>query len=285
MRNMLIGGKKTDRPLNIAHRGARSLAPENTITAARRALEIGADGWELDVQMTRDKKLVVIHDATLDRTSNVKKVFPNRKPWLVRDFTLEEIQKLDFGSWFNKTDPFGQISTGKISKKEQDSFEEVKVLTLQQALEFTEKNRWNVNIEIKSFPFEPENFELVEKVTSLINQLEIEKMVIISSVNHNYVKRIKELNPKITTGVLVNKPLNNPLDYLKKTDADAYNPSISVINLREVKPLHDEGFFIIVWTVNDEKTMKDLIKVGIDGVITDFPQNLETILREGNTKW
>jgi len=92
---------------NIAHRGARSLAPENTISAARKALEVGADGWELDVQMSRDKKMVVIHDESLVRTSNVKEIFPHREPWLVRDFTLKELQELDFGSWFNETDPFG----------------------------------------------------------------------------------------------------------------------------------------------------------------------------------
>jgi len=126
--------QKRYRPLNIAHRGARSLAPENTIVAARKALEIGAFAWELDVQMTRDKKLVVIHDTTLDRTSNIEKIFPDRKPWLVRDFTLAEIQKLDFGSWFNKADPFGQITAGGISKKEQDSFQGIEVLTLQEAL-------------------------------------------------------------------------------------------------------------------------------------------------------
>ncbi|HIE41540.1 MAG TPA: glycerophosphodiester phosphodiesterase, partial [Candidatus Aenigmarchaeota archaeon] len=161
-----------------------------------KALEVGADGWELDVQMTRDRELVIIHDETLTRTSNVEELFPNRKPWLVRDFTLREIQKLDFGSWFNRTDPFGQIAAGKVSKEEQNSYRGLKILTLREALEFTKKTKWKVNIEIKSFPFEPNNFELVEEVINLINQLGMEKMVMLSSFNHTYIKRVRELDLK-----------------------------------------------------------------------------------------
>lgn len=266
---------------NIAHRGARSLAPENTISAARKALEVGADGWELDVQMSRDKKMVVIHDESLVRTSNVKEIFPHREPWLVRDFTLKELQELDFGSWFNETDPFGQIAAGNVSKEEQRSFAGVKILSLEEALEFTKKSKWKVNIEIKSFPFETDNFELVEKVVDQINQFKMEKMVMVSSFNHAYIKQVKKLNPRITTGALVDKPLNNPANYLKEIEADVYDVSVSAISLDEIELLQSKGFSVIIWTVNDEKTMKDLIKVRVDGVITDFPQKLKTILDPG----
>jgi len=266
---------------NIAHRGARSLAPENTISAARKALEVGADGWELDVQMSRDKKMVVIHDESLVRTSNVKEIFPHREPWLVRDFTLKELQELDFGSWFNETDPFGQIAAGNVSKEEQRSFTGVKILSLEETLEFTKKSKWKVNIEIKSFPFETDNFELVEKVVDQINQFKMEKMVMVSSFNHAYIKQVKKLNPRITTGALVDKPLNNPANYLKEIEADVYDVSVSAISLDEIELLQSKGFSVIIWTVNDEKTMKDLIKVRVDGVITDFPQKLKTILDPG----
>ncbi len=76
------------KPLNIAHRGARSLAPENTLAAARLGLEIGADLWELDVAATSDEQLVVLHDDTLERTSNAQQVFPGRAPWTVSTFSL-----------------------------------------------------------------------------------------------------------------------------------------------------------------------------------------------------
>ena len=95
--------------LNIAHRGASSLAPENTLAAARKALDLGADMWELDVQMTADGELVILHDNTLKRTSNVETIFPVRRPWRVHQFNLNEIRQLDFGSWFEEQDPFGQV--------------------------------------------------------------------------------------------------------------------------------------------------------------------------------
>lgn len=280
MKIMLIKGKKGYRPLNIAHRGARSLAPENTIAAARKALEIGVAVWELDVRMTRDKELVVIHDATLKRTSNVKKIFSDRKPWSVRDFTLAEIQRLDFGSWFNKTDPFGQIAAGRISQKEQISFKGIKVLTLEEALEFTRKNNWRVNIEIKNSSSDPDNFEAVEEIVALINRLGMEEMVIVSSFDQAYVKKVKQLDSGIPTGLLVYESPGDPVNCLKRINADAYHPEISEIDLGKIGELRKEGFYINVWTVNNERTMRDLIRVRVDGIITDFPQNLETILRE-----
>ena len=106
--------------LNIAHRGARSLAPENTLAAARKALEIGADLWELDVAMTSDGVPFIVHDDTLARTSNVKQLFPERQPFTNHLFSWDDVQKLDFGSWFVATDPFKQIAAGKVTQAEQD---------------------------------------------------------------------------------------------------------------------------------------------------------------------
>ena len=107
--------------LNIAHRGARSLVPENTLAAARKGLAIGADLWELDVAMSADGVPFVVHDDTLARTSNVKAVYPDRSPWTNHLFTWAEIQQLDFGSWFVTTDPFKQIAAGNVSQAEQAS--------------------------------------------------------------------------------------------------------------------------------------------------------------------
>ena len=116
---------------------ARSLAPENTLAAARKALEIGADLWELDVAMTADGELFVVHDDTLERTSNVREVFPDRKPFSNYLFTLEEVKRLDFGSWFVSTDPFKQIAAGNVSAAEQESYRGEKAPTLREALAFT----------------------------------------------------------------------------------------------------------------------------------------------------
>jgi glycerophosphoryl diester phosphodiesterase len=85
-------------PLTIAHRGASAEAPENTLAAVRRAVELGADAVELDVQRSRDGALNVMHDTTLERTTSVRQAFPGRAPWRVADFNLDEIRRLDAGS-------------------------------------------------------------------------------------------------------------------------------------------------------------------------------------------
>lgn len=117
--NADASGASSDRPLNIAHRGASADAPEHTLAAYELAIEQGADFVEQDLQVTRDGVLVCVHDAELSRTTNVREVFPDRtregdpygegKPvrgWFVVDFTLDEIKRLDAGSWFNRANPF-----------------------------------------------------------------------------------------------------------------------------------------------------------------------------------
>ena len=121
--------------LNIAHRGARSLAPENTLAAARKALEIGADLWETDVSVTTDGQLILMHDDTLDRTTDAPIRFPGRSPWTVSAFTLAEIRDLDAGSWFVETDPFDQIAAGAVTPGEQAAYRGERVPTLRRALE------------------------------------------------------------------------------------------------------------------------------------------------------
>jgi glycerophosphoryl diester phosphodiesterase len=230
--------------------------------------------------MTRHKNLIVIHDDTLDRTSNAEALFPDRKPWLVKDFTLEEIQKLDFGSWFNEADPFGQIAAGNVSTEDQKSYVGERAPTLREALEFTKKNQWTVNVEIKVIPSLVKEIEMMEKIVDLIEELKMEEEVIVSSFHHRYIKWAKKLNGTIATGVLVNEPLADSVKYLDMIGADAYHPKASAINLEEIGFLRDQGFGVNVWTVNDEKLMMKLIDAGVSGIITDFPEKLQTILQE-----
>ncbi|MGD9036349.1 MAG: glycerophosphodiester phosphodiesterase family protein, partial [Syntrophobacterales bacterium] len=159
--------------LNIAHRGARSLAPENTLAAARKGLEVGADMWELDIQMTADEELIVIHDSTLKRTSNVREVFPKRKPWLVHKFTLDEIRLLDFGSWFRKQDPFGQIAAGMVAESDLASYVHQQAPTVREALTFTREHSWNVNLEIKDLGGNPDPRQVAKKILALVEDLEM----------------------------------------------------------------------------------------------------------------
>jgi glycerophosphoryl diester phosphodiesterase len=263
--------------LNIAHRGARSLAPENTLPAARKALELGADMWELDVGVTADDELVVIHDDTLDRTSNVRQAFPGRKPWKLHEFTLEDLRRLDFGSWFVESDPFGRIAAGEVTAEEIESYRNASILTLAEALSFTRDHDWPVNVEIKDLSRTRSDFDVVERVVALVKAMEMCDRVLLSSFNHAYLKRVRGLTAGIRTGALVSSPAKDPAALLTQLDAQAYNPRVSAVRFRGVSRLREQGFDVYVWTINDEKTMRKLIDAGVSGIFTDFPQVLKRV--------
>ncbi len=264
--------------LNIAHRGARSLAPENTLAAARKALEIGADLWELDVAMASDGELFVVHDDTLDRTSNVKAVFPDRAPWSNHLFTLEEVRRLDFGTWFVEKDPFKQIAAGNVSVAEQESFRGEKAPTLREALVFTRDHDWRVNVEIKDLTGTPGDAVVVEKVVALVQELGLVDRVLISSFNHSYIERAKKVEPKIATAALVEEAVPDPAALLRGLNAQAYNPKAGEIRPAAIPALRDQGFDVYIWTVNDEKVMRELISARVSGIFTDFPQRLKPLV-------
>jgi glycerophosphoryl diester phosphodiesterase len=266
------------KPLNIAHRGARSLAPENTLAAARKAYEIGADMWELDVAVTADGELVVLHDDTLERTSNAQQVFPDRKPWAVYTFTLAELRQLDFGSWFNEKDPFKQIAAGAVTKEMQQSYAGEPIPTLREALVFTRDNHWRVNVEIKDASGTPGDQDVVEKVVALINDLGMVDRVIISSFNHSYLSRVKAANLALTTAALVEAKPADPVGLVRGLGALGYNPSLKNIRAQDIPALRQAGVDVYVWTVNEAGDMRALTANGATGIITDFPQLLKEVL-------
>jgi glycerophosphoryl diester phosphodiesterase len=262
----------------IAHRGARSLAPENTISAAKRAFENHADGWELDVAMSGDGELVVLHDDTLERTSNVIEIFPDRSPWSVYDFSLEDLKKLDVGSWFVESDPFEQIAKGNISDQIIREYQGEPIPTLREALNYTKNNQWWVNIEIKDASGTFADAVIVSEVVKLVEELGMVEQVLISSFNFEYLKEVKNLNKDLPTGVLVNKIVMDPIALMKELDAQAFHPGMKVTYEKQVSLLLDEGYAINVWTVNEESDMQKLIEMGVTGIITDFPQRVFTLL-------
>ena len=265
-------------PLNIAHRGARSLAPENTLAAARKGLEVGADMWELDLQMTADGELIVIHDSTLKRTSNVREVFPSRKPWLVHKFTLDEIRLLDFGSWFAKQDPFGQIAAGMVAESDLASYVHQQAPTLEEALTFTLEHSWSVNLEIKDLGGNPDPDQIVKKILALVEHLDMVDSVLISSYNQTYLAQVRKIHPHVATGVLVSKPHPHPESLLRQLGAQAYHPRLSAFRSTDIALLRRQDCQINIWNVNDPKTMERLVRAGVDGIFTDFPQLLTSVL-------
>jgi glycerophosphoryl diester phosphodiesterase len=264
--------------LNIAHRGARSLAPENTLAAALKALQCGADLWECDIALTADGEPVLLHDDNLRRTSNASFVYPNRKPWKLNAFTLDELKKLDFGSWFLTTDPFKQIKTGQIQPVDLQKMVGEPILTLRDALAFTKENNWQINLEIKDLRGTPGDATVVQKVVDIIDELGMEEQVMVSSFNHRYISDAKKLLPALRTGALVEWLDLNPMAHLRQTGAQSYNPGVRLANPRTVRSIREQGYDVFVWTVNKETSMRKLIKAGVTGIITDFPQILKSVL-------
>ena len=176
------------RTLNIAHRGGSSLGPENTLFTAARGHARGADAWELDVQMTRDGRLAVMHDPVPRRTTDITLRDPARADWPVHRFSLPELKELDFGSWFMEQDPFGQVASGWLDLDELRGAAGVKVSTLEDALLFSKERQWPVNVELKDHSGNPGHDRVVGLCLELIRRLDMGPLVLISSFNHDYLK-------------------------------------------------------------------------------------------------
>lgn len=264
--------------LNIAHRGARSIAPENTIIAARKAYEAGADMWELDTTMLKDGELIIMHDDTFQRTTNITDVFPDRAVHPVTTFTSQEVAQLEAGSFYVKTDPFGQIAAGNIAPDDRMSYLTESIPTLEQALLFTKDMQWQVNVEIKPMPKASDHGAFVNKVVTLIQSLDMESQVLISSFNHDYLTLCRQLSPSIKTGWLtvVGHCLNR--NKVKQSGAYAYHPASIALQKGVIRRYQQKGIAVNIWTVNKTADMQKLINWGVDGIITDFPQELNQIL-------
>ncbi len=237
--------------LIAAHRGDRSQKPENTLSAL--ASSIGkCDFIEIDVQLTKDLVPVIIHDDTLSRTSDVSKIkrFAERTPWRVSDFTFEELQSLDFGSWFN--------------------LEYEPILTLEKALSFAKEKNLFLNVEIKDMSNTYKDQIAVKVIIDMIKKTQTEHLVLISSFYHHYLSLCKKLSSKIPTAALqIYKHPNNLIDYLHTLQVNAYHPEDKITNQKTVAALREAGFFVNVFTVNKTERKKKLFEWGVNGIFTD----------------
>lgn len=227
-----------------AHRGASGYAPENTIEAFEKAVEMKADGIELDVQMTKDGELVVIHDETIGRVSN-------GSGW-VKDFTYAKLVTYNF----NRTHP---------------EYKQVRIPTLEEVYELIKPTNLTVNVEIKTgIVFYP---EIEERVLDLTERMGMAERVIYSSFNHYTVRRIKEINPEAQTGMLYADGIINPVSYGHYVvGADAVHPALYNLQFSgfmEECRHHDRK--VHVWTVNEEAYMRMVCEQKVDAMITDYP--------------
>lgn len=229
-----------------AHRGASGYAPENTLEAFALAVEMRADGVELDVQMTKDGEIVVIHDETVDRVSN-------KKGW-VKDFTLAEIKELNV----NCPHP---------------EYESVQIPTLREVYELLKPTGLKINVELKTGIVFYEGLD--EKVLGLTKEMGIEDRVWYSSFNHYTVKHLKELDPSVKVGVLYADGIVNVVPYAVSLGADALHPALYNIQFPHVvEDCHNANLKMHVWTVNEPEHIALCLAAGVDAIITNYPDRI-----------
>lgn len=236
--------------INFAHRGASAYCPENTMASFTRAVELGASGIETDVQMTKDGRLVLIHDESLERTAG-------KKAW-VKDLTWEELQSLDTGGWFH------------------EDFKGEKLPALEQLLELASDKDIIVNIELKNGFFQYP--ELEQKVIDMVRRYGMAERTIISGFNHYSLRECHRIAPDIRTGILYMEGLYEPWDYAKRIGADALHAYMYALTPELVAEAARHGVAYHPFTVNEESMMKSLIAAGVAGIITDYPDKLAKLL-------
>jgi glycerophosphoryl diester phosphodiesterase len=256
----------------IAHRGARSLAPENTLAAARKAHAVGADLWETDVAVSADGGLFLMHDDSMMRTTDVAERFPDRVPAPFSTYTLAEIRTLDAGSWFERDDPFGQVAAGAVTAAELASFRGEKVPTLREAFELTLALDWRLNLELKAQPKPNDTFDEVGAVLALVDEVGIgPDHLLFSSARHDWLRDLKGLRPAFEVQALLGLFPEDPIDF-SDPSFDTFNPRIERVSLAQLEEQLARGIRLNPYTVNEPEEIETLVRMGITGLITDFPQ-------------
>jgi glycerophosphoryl diester phosphodiesterase len=232
----------------IGHKGTSAYAPENTLASIRKAVDMGVKCIEIDVQLTIDKEVVVIHDYTLDRTTN-------GKGW-IKEKTLEEIKTHSAGSWFGT------------------EFIEEKVPTLAEVVKVLPKDVW-LNIEIKSIARERGDIE--ERILAIVKAHDILDRVIISSFDHVSLLKFRGLDQDIKIGLLVYAYWIQPWEMIEQSGIIPYSihPAIEYLDEAFVAEGKKRGYKVFPYTVNTKDEYLYAMKLGVDGVFSDYPDLAE----------
>lgn len=236
---------------NVAHRGASAYAPENTISAFDKAVEMKADYIEIDVQRSKDGELVLIHDTSVDRTTD--------GTGKVGDLTFEQLRNLDAGSWK------GEQFTGE------------KIPTFDEILD-RYHGKIGILIELKA----PELYPGIEEsIAEELKERNLDKpqneKIIIQSFNFESMKKMNDLLPKVPIGVLTSSKLHTTPQVLQEfsTYADYFNPSYGIVDEELVNQVHSLGMKIGSWTVRSQEAADFLLDMGVDAIITDYPDYVD----------
>jgi glycerophosphoryl diester phosphodiesterase len=249
--NKFFGPNKFKPPWFIAHRGYRAKYPENTLVAFKAALDTGVQMIELDVALSRDRKLVVIHDATLERTTN------GHGP--VNGHTLKQLKQLDAGSWFHPMFAGEHLP------------ELIEVLDLVDG-------RVSINIEIKPHAYEPSHpLDAVERqILELVGHRKIGDRVLISSFDFNLLKHISTLDHALALGLISRNPANtDTLEKCNQLKVVSWHPNHEILTLEQVKMMHALGIRVFPYNADTREEIARVLAMNVDGVISSDPDLAE----------
>ncbi|HWQ03501.1 MAG TPA: glycerophosphodiester phosphodiesterase family protein [Candidatus Nitrosotenuis sp.] len=238
----------------VGHRGASGHAPENTLAAFRRAVEMGAGFIETDLHITRDAKLVAIHDATLERTTNGRGA--------VKDFTLAELQQLDAGSWFHP------------------DFRGERIPSIEEVIAFARQADIGLFLEIK--PDAPWGIE--HGLLAMLRGSGESHRVVVLSFSTGILRNVRRIDNTQVTGLLLdavpNGGMNALFDRVRETGARQLAPRGDVVSPEMIEQAQRHDLQVICWTVNEVADMRQLAALGVHGIMTDFPDRLAQVLNE-----
>lgn len=242
--------------LNLAHRGFSGKYPENTKIAFLKAIEYSdCDGFETDVHMTKDGKLVIIHDDTVDRTASDGKGF-------IKDLTSAELLKMDFGS------------------HKGNEFKGEKIIFLDELLQIVKDNKKYINLELKN------NYifynEIEKAVMDMVNDFGLKESVILSSFNHESMETCKEIDSTFKTGLLFESPLMDTVKYFNGMKHEAIHPGYYLLlqSPSWVEEFKKQNFEINTWTVNDEKSILSMLDMQVNAIIGNFPDLTSEVMEK-----
>ena len=235
----------------FAHRGFSGKYPENTMLAFQKAVEIGVDGIELDVHLTKDNEIVIIHDEDIKRTCDGE--------GLVKDMTLEELRKFDASASFRGVYGFCGIPT------------------LREYFELVEDTAIITNIELKTGVYEYPTIE--KRVIDMVREFGLSDRIIFSSFNHFTVKRCEKIAPEIKRGFLTGDWLYDFGKYTAERNVQCCHPWHISLSEETVKEMHEAGCEINTWTVNEYEDIRKLSAWGVDSLIGNFPDRMIEVLR------
>ena len=243
----------------ISHRGANVYAPQNTLPAFQKSLEMGVDGFETDVHLSQDGTLVLCHNYTIDKTSNGK--------GSISQMSIGQLKAHDFGTYFSP------------------KFAGTQIPTLREFLELIVENGGLrvLNIELKS-PRANET-SIVRDTIEMVKEFDLFDSLILSSFDPKLLAEAKRIDPTVKTGFLYSpnskvifRVYRNPLEVAKELKADALHPFSMYVNAELVRKTHEAGMTMNVWTVNSPRAIKRFASFGVDGIITDYPDVVKGVL-------